>query len=85
MKRTSKVVRRQKGKPLRKVLASVAGLFLWCAAVSAHAQVDGRADLVVWRPSNGVWYVLTSSSNCASSFAVTWGQGGDIPLVGDYQ
>jgi hypothetical protein len=84
MKRTSKVVQRQRSNLLRKGLASVAGLFLWCAAVSVQAQ-DGRSDLVAWRPSTGVWYVRTSSSNFASSFSVTWGQGGDIPLVGDYQ
>jgi glucose/arabinose dehydrogenase len=38
---------------------------------------DGRADIAVFRPSNGAWYLRGIST-------VTWGGQGDIPLAGDY-
>ena len=38
--------------------------------------------MVVWRPSDGVWYVLTSSSGFSSFFTRRWGIGGDIPVGG---
>jgi hypothetical protein len=43
---------------------------------------DGISDIVVWRPSNSVWYVLTSSSSFSSSFTRQWGNEGDIPVGG---
>jgi kumamolisin len=50
---------------------------------------DGKVDLVVWRPSSGMWYILKSSAgyagwNTPSSWvAHQWGLPGDIPLIGD--
>jgi hypothetical protein len=43
---------------------------------------DGAADLSIFRPSNGQWWVLNSGSNTFS--AVQFGQQGDIPVEGDF-
>ena len=43
---------------------------------------DGRADLTVFRPSNGFWYQLTSQNN--SFLAVKFGQTGDRIAPADY-
>jgi hypothetical protein len=47
---------------------------------------DGIHDPAVWRPANGVWYVLTSGSGFVSSMRVPWGSGavGDVPVPADY-
>ncbi|MBM3189652.1 MAG: hypothetical protein FJZ90_13120 [Chloroflexi bacterium] len=44
---------------------------------------DSRVDLIVWRPSLGKWYVLTSSSAYSSYWTKVWGAAGDSPLCGD--
>jgi hypothetical protein len=46
---------------------------------------DGKKDLRVFRPSNGYWYVLLSSTNYdrTKAFSIQWGINGDVPLVGD--
>jgi len=49
-------------------------------------DIDGDRikDMIAWRPSNGGWYILRSSSNYASWSVYSWGVSGDIPLVGDF-
>ena len=45
---------------------------------------DGKADIAIYRPSNGVWYVLMSSENYPASAAYQWGTSTDVPLSGDF-
>ena len=39
---------------------------------------NGLAEVAVFRPSTGVWYIQSASA------AVTWGGNGDVPLPGDF-
>ena len=43
--------------------------------------------MILWRPTTGTWYWLTSSTNYAyaSAGAKQWGNSslGDVPMIGD--
>ncbi|MDQ3043302.1 MAG: VCBS repeat-containing protein [Acidobacteriota bacterium] len=42
---------------------------------------DGKANIAVYRPSSGIWYLLRSSQGFT---AFQWGKATDIPAPADY-
>ena len=52
--------------------------------VAADYDGDRRADVAVYRPSTGAWYVLLSSTGYTTYVSQVWGLTGDMPVPGDY-
>jgi FG-GAP-like repeat len=51
--------------------------------VPAGCITNPKASLVIWRPSNGVWYTMQNNKG-GTVIAPQWGLPGDIPVAGDW-
>src|SRR5690348_12521448 len=56
------------------------------AIEDANASAVPPADLAIWRPGTGAWWVLSGVANGSYSnyYSAGWGLTGDTPIPGDY-
>jgi hypothetical protein len=56
--------------------------------VPVYAHTDfwgvGKADLCIFRPDNGYWYIYQNPATGTLSTALQWGMSGDVAVPGDY-
>ena len=45
---------------------------------------DGKAELTLYRPSTGQWFLQKSSTNFTTSVSYPWNLSTDIPAPGDF-
>jgi hypothetical protein len=43
---------------------------------------DGKADVAIWRPGDGNWWIIKSSNGAKQS--TPWGVSGDTPAPADF-
>jgi hypothetical protein len=70
-------------------LTSIAGTATFTATLSTRIAPgdfdgDGKSDITIYRPSNGGWYILKSSTGYTTYVSYQWGLTGDITVLGDF-
>ena len=45
---------------------------------------DGKADVAIYRPQTGMWFILQSSTGFTGRLGYGWGASGDVPVASDY-